>query len=372
MIIGIPKEIKNNEYRVAITPAGVKEFRLKNHQVLVEENAGMGSGFSNDDYQQAGASIVAVDEVYNKAEMIYKVKEILPAEYQYMREGLLVFTFHHSNAFPTMTQELLHKKIIGIAFEDIIDQQGNFPLLKPMSEIAGMGGFLAAVTYSQSIHGGNGTLLARVHGMRTPVVTVIGAGAAGVGAAELAASLGNHVIILDIDMNKLEQVKYKLPANVELLYSNRENLENCLTRSDVIINCLLWSKTRTDHLVNREDLKLMKPGAIISDVSCDEAGAIESCKSTSHDDPVYEVDGITHYCVDNIPSAFSETATVVLANVTLPYALAIANKGYAKALADDEGLRRGLCYFYGKMTLEETSKKLSIPYESPEKVLGLS
>jgi len=366
MIIGIPKEIKNHEYRVAITPGGVKQFVGKNHPVYVEKDAGIGSGFSNEDYQSAGATITDTDEVYKKAEMIYKVKEILPPEYKYMREGLIVFTYHHSNAFADMTHQLLNKKIIGIAYEDIIDDAGNFPLLKPMSELAGMGGFLAAMNFSQSINGGNGTLLARIHGVRTPVVSIIGAGAAGVGAAELAASFGNHVIILDIDINKLEEVKYKLPANIELLYSDRNNLEKCLVASDVIINCLLWSKTRKDHLINREDLKLMKSGAIIVDVSCDDAGAVETCKSTSHDDPVYEIDSIIHYCVDNIPSAFSETATVALCNVTLPYALAIADKGCVKALSDDSGLRRGLCFYFGKMTLEETSHKLSIPFVSPE------
>ena len=372
MIIGIPKEIKKNEYRVAITPAGVSEFVHRKHSVLVEKNAGVGSGFNDNAYVDAGATIIDdASEIYSKAEMIYKVKEILPAEYEYMREGLLVFTYQHSNAFPEMTKYLLNSKIVGIAFEDIIDANGEFPLLRPMSEIAGMGGFIAAVTHSQSINGGNGTLLAKIHGMRAPVVSIIGAGAAGVGAAELAASFGNHVILLDIDLDKLQQLKYKLPDNMELLYSNRENLQHCLKVSDVLINCLLWPKTRTDHLVCRDDLQLMKPGAIIVDVSCDEAGAIETCHSTTHDDPVYQVSGITHYCVDNIPSAFSATATVSLANTTLPYALAMADKGYEQALKDDSGLRRGLTFYFGKMTLQETSEKLAIPYDSPEQVLGM-
>ncbi len=372
MLIGIPEEIKKNEYRVAITPSGVAAFIHNNHTIIIEKNAGSSSGFSDDDYLNAGAIIAAdATEVYSKAEMIYKVKEILPPEYQYMREGLVIFTYHHSNAYPEMTQHLLDTKIIGIAYEDIINNKGEFPLLRPMSEIAGMGGFLAAVTHSQSIHGGNGTLLARIHGLRTPVVSIIGAGAAGVGAAELASALGNHVILLDIDLDKLQQLKYKLPTNLELLFSNRKNLEYCLKISDVLINCLLWSKTRTDHLVNIDDLQLMKPGAVIVDVSCDDAGAIESCHSTSHDDPVYQVDGITHYCVDNIPSAFSESATISLANETLPYALAIADKGYINALKDDKGLRRGLTFYFGKLTLEETSLKLSIPFASPEKVLGM-
>jgi len=203
------------------------------------------------------------------------------------------------------------------------------------------------------------------------MITVIGAGAAGIGAAELASAFGNKVAILDIDLDRLEEAKYKLSLNVELLYSNRANLEKCLLDSDVIINCLLWPKTRKDHLISRDDLKLMKPGSIISDVSCDEGGAVETCRATSHDDPIYTVDGIVHYAVDNIPSAFSQTATTSLSNVTLPYAVKIADMGANRALADDGGLRKGLSFYHGKLTLKETAVKHNLEYTSPEAVLKL-
>jgi alanine dehydrogenase len=371
MIIGIPKEIKNNEYRVAATPDGVKTLIQRGHQVIVGESAGVGSGFSDEDYKKVGAKVSTVDEVYLNADMIYKVKEILEPEYKYMREDLIVFTYLHSNANLEMTEVFLKSKVIGISYEDIEDRNGQFPLLKPMSELAGKGGFLASLNFIQSVHGGSGLLLSRVHGVKTPTVTVIGAGAAGIGAAELASAFGNKVAILDIDLDRLEEAKYKLPLNTELLYSNRANLEKCLVESDVIINCLLWPKTRKDHLINKEDLKLMKPGSIISDVSCDEGGAIETCRATSHDDPIYKVDGIVHYAVDNIPSAFSQTATTSLSNVTLPFAIKIADNGADQALIDDVGLRKGLSFYRGNLTLKETSVKHNIDYKSPEEVLNL-
>lgn len=372
MIIGIAKEIKNNEYRVACTPNGVKEFIKRGHTVLVEKDAGLGSGFSDKDYIGQGAKIVATtEELYEKSELIYKVKEILPEEYKYLREGLIVFTYIHSNAHRDQTDILLEKNVISIAYEDVNDKDGEFPLLKPMSEIAGKGGFIAALNFCQSIHGGKGLLLARVHGVRTPEVTIIGAGNAGLGAAELASSFGNKVTILDIDTNKLEHAKNILPSNVELLYSDEQNLINCLKRTDVLINCILWPKWRTDHLVSRQMLKIMKPKSLIVDVSCDDNGAIETSRSTSHDNPIYVEEGITHYVVDNIPAAFPQTSTYSLCNATLPFALQIADKGVEKALVENKYLRRGLTTWNGKLTLEETGKKQNRPYTTPEKILGI-
>jgi alanine dehydrogenase len=371
MIIGVPKEIKKNEFRIAVTPDGVRAFIRKGHKVYVEHSAGIGSGYDDEDYAKAGAVVTDVKEVYECSEMIYKVKEILPSEYQYMREELIVFTYLHSNAYLEMTQELMKKKIIGIAYEDVIDDKGQFPLLKPMSDLAGKGGFIAGLNYLQSINGGKGTLLARVNGVRTPQVTIIGAGAAGLGAAELAVGFGNKVCILDIDIDRLEEIKQKFTPNVEFLYSNRENLEYCIKNSDIVINCILWDKTRKDHLINKEDLKLFKPRSVIVDVSCDENGAIETSHSTSHNNPIYEVDGIIHYAVDNIPSTFANTATIALSNVTLPYALEIANKGVERTLSENKGLRRGLSFYKGNLTLEETAIKHNIPYVKPEAILKL-
>lgn len=371
MIIGTPKEIKNNEYRVAITPDGVREFIRHGHTVLIENNAGVGSGFMDMDYEAAGARMVDRDILFEEAEMIYKVKEFLPEEFKYLREGLIILTYIHSNAHREQTDAFLENKIIGISYEDIEDEKGGFPLLKPMSEIAGKGGFLMASQYCQKLYNGNGLMLARVHGLRTPEITIIGAGNAGLGAAELAASLGNKVALLDTSLENLAKAKQYLPPNVELMYSNEENLVECLKRTDVLINCILWPKWRKDHLVTREMLRLMKRSSLIVDVACDDGGAIESCRSTSHDAPTYIEEEIIHYCVDNIPAAFPQTSTVSLCNSTLPYALKIADKGCEKALKEDRYLRKGLSFFLGELTLEETGRKQNRPYKSAEEVLGM-
>jgi alanine dehydrogenase len=303
--------------------------------------------------------------------MIYKVKEFFPQEFEHLREGLVIFTYIHSNSNPALTDAFLRSKVVGISYEDIQEEDGSFPLLRPMSEIAGRGGMIMALQHCQKIHQGSGLMLARVHGVRTPEITVIGAGASGLGAAEIAAGLGNKVTILDVDLKALEHAKHVLPPNVELLYSNRENLAECLRRCDVLVNCILWPKWRKDHLVSRQMLRSMKPQSLVVDVSCDEAGAIETCRPTSHDNPVYVEEGITHYCVDNIPAAFPQTATQSLCNATLPYALEIAAKGVQAALRENAALRRGLCFYFGELTLAETAKKQNRPCKTPEEVLGI-
>lgn len=371
MIIGVPREIKDNEFRVAIVPDGVNEFLRRGHIVLVEKGAGLGSGITDEDYEKAGATITDKDEVFKKADMIYKVKEMFPEEFKYLREGLIVFTYIHSNAHRDQTDAMIESKIVGISYEDVENAKGQFPLLRPMSEIAGKGGFLMACQYCQKINGGKGLMLARVHGVRTPVVAIIGAGAAGLGAAELAAGLGNKVIILDINLDSLEEAKNKLPSNVEFLYSNDQNIKTVLKECDVLINCILWPKNRKDHLINREMLKTMKSGAMIVDVSCDDAGAIETSRSTTHVDPIYFEEGIMHYVVDNVPSAFSATSTLFLCTSTLPYALEIATKGYKKALIENQYLRKGLSFYLGDLTLKETGLKQDRPFKAPEEVLGL-
>ena len=370
MIIGVPKENKLNEYRVAAIPSAVSALIQKGHTVYVEYGAGSGSGFSDQAYIDAGAQVTEKKEVYAKADLLYKVKEIEPSEYDMLRKGQIIFTYLHSNAHLEMTKELLDKGVIGIAYEDVDDDNCEFPLLIPMSILAGKGGFLAALHFAQSVHGGTGLLLSQNTGVSTPRVSIIGCGWSGVGAAELAASFGNKVTMLDVSHKAMEKAKVKLPVNVEFLYSNRENLEICLKESDVIINCILWDKTRKDHLINREDLRMMKPGAIIIDVACDDAGAIETCRSTRHDDPIYYEEGIMHYCVDNIPSAFSRTASVLLSAVTLPHALSIANNGIEAALMKDVHLRRGLTFYYGDLTLKETADKYNLVYTDPAEAIA--
>jgi len=370
MIIGVPKENKHNEFRVAAIPSTVSVLTKNGHTVYVEHGAGVGSGFSDNEYINAGAQMAEKKEVYAKCDLLYKVKEIEPIEYDMLRKGQIIFTYLHSNAHLEMTKELLNKRVVGIAYEDVDDDASEFPLLIPMSILAGKGGFIAALYFSQSVHGGSGRLLSNITGVTTPRVSIIGCGWSGIGAAELAASFGNKVTMLDVSYKAMEKAKIKLPANVEFLYSNRENLEVCLKESDVIINCILWNKTRKDHLVNRNDLHMMKHGAIIVDVACDDAGAIETCNSTTHDDPIFYEEGIMHYCVDNIPSGFSRTASVLLSAATLPHTLSIANNGVDEALIKDAHLRRGLTYYYGDLTLKETADKHDLVYTDPVEAIA--
>lgn len=370
MIIGILKEIKPNEYRVAATPTTVRELTARGNQVLVQKDAGFGSGYADAEYEAAGAKILnTAAEVYTQADLFYKVKEMFPEEWQYMNKDKIVYTYIHSNAHPEETDAILDSHVTAIAYEDITDDNGMFPLLKPMSILAGKGGFLAALHHMQSVFGGNGTLLANVCGIEAPVVTIIGAGNSGVGAAELAAGFGNTVRILDVNLKAMEAAKAILPTNVSFLYSNRENLVKCLKDSDVVINCIMWPKHRKDHLINREDLKLMKPSAMIVDVACDDEGAVETCRSTTHDNPTYYEEGILHYCVDNIPSAFARTASIMLSNATLPFLLEIANKGVQKALKENPHLRKGLTAYDGKLTLKETALKQNRPLTDADELV---
>lgn len=357
MIIGVFKEIKKNEYRVAATPATVAEITARGHRVLVQEGAGAGSGFTDEEYREAGAKIVATaDELYREADLFYKVKEMFPQEYQYLKKDKILYTYIHSNAHPEETDALLSSGVTAVAYEDITDSEGGFPCLKPMSILAGKGGFLAALHHMQAVFGGNGTLLANVNGVETPVITIIGAGNSGTAAAELAVGFGNTVRVLDVNMKALDKLRSAVPG-VTTLISNRENLVKCLKDSTVIMNCILWPKQRKDHLIFREDLKLMKKGAMIVDVACDDGGAVETCVSTTHDDPVYFAEGVKHYCVDNIPSAFARTASILLSNATLPYLLKMADLGVENAIRADEHLRDGLTCYAGKLTLKETALK---------------
>lgn len=370
MIIGVPKEIKHNEYRVAAVPSSVSALTRKGHTVYVEYGAGTGSGFPDQEYIDAGAIMAEKDDVYTKCDLLYKVKEIEFSEYNLLRRGQIVMTYFHSNAHLDMTVNMLKTGIIGIAYEDVDDDNNEFPMLSPMSTLAGMGGFIAALYFSQSVHGGSGRMLSNVTGVPVPRVAIIGCGWSGTGAAQLAASFGNKVTMLDVNIKAMEKAKQKLPGNVEFLFSNRENIITCLKESDVIINCILWDKTRKDHLIYREDLKLMKTGAMIIDVACDDEGAVETCRSTTHDDPIYYEEGIMHYCVDNIPSGFSRTASTTLSAATLPYVVAVAEKGVEKALIDDAHLRRGLTFYYGDLSLKETAAKHNLVYTEPSDAIA--
>lgn len=370
MIIGIPKEIKPFEYRIASVPSDVKRLVENGHRVLVESCAGLKSGFADEEYRASGADIVDKEEVYTRSDMIYKVKEFFPEEFKYFREGLVVFTYIHSNAHEDQTQAMINSKIIGVSYEDI-EVNGTYPLLRPMSEIAGKGGFLAAAQYMQSINGGPGLLLNDIAGQHKPVVAIIGAGTSGVAAAELALAFNNHVILLDINHEALLKAKEKFDGKIETLISNDKNIHDAIRSCDVLMNCINWPKWRKDHLVTRSMLKQMKSSAMIVDVACDEGGAIETCVATNHGNPTYVTEGILHYCVDNIPSAFSRSASLSLSNATIQYALEIANKGAKKSLIENKNLRKGLSFYHGHLTLEETGRKLGLHCITPEEALGI-
>jgi alanine dehydrogenase len=370
MTIGVLKEIKPNEYRVAAVPATVYEIVRNGHEVIIQSGAGVGSGYSDEDYAAAGAKIAATaEEVWQKADLYYKVKELFPQEFKWMNKDKILFTYIHSNAHPEETDCLLSSGVSAVAYEDVQDKNGRFPLLRPMSELAGKGGFLAACYYMQAVNGGPGKLLANVAGVETPVITIIGCGNVGLGAAELAASFGNEVRILDVNMESMLAAKKYMPGNVTFMMSNRANLEKCLRESDVILNAIQWAKDRKDHIVYRQDLRLMKKGAIVVDVACDDGGAIETCRSTTHDKPVFHEEGVLHYCVDNIPSAFAQTASVTLANSTLPYLLQLANKGFKKAIEDNKYLRAGMTCYGGKLTLRETALKQNREWTDAEELI---
>lgn len=372
MRIGVVKEIKNNENRVSMIPATVQDAVARGNEVYFQKGAGEGSGFYDEEYKEAGAILVdTADEVWRNAELLYKVKEILPPEYKYLRDDLIIMTYIHSNSHKEQTEELLKSGCISIALEDVSsdDPLKKWPLVANMSELAGKGGFMAAMYYAQSIHGGPGLILSNVCGDDAPIISIIGCGFTGMGAAEFASALGNKVRMLDVNFKAMELAKTRLPKNVSFLYSTRPNILKCLKDSDVIINCILWDKTRKDHLIYKEDLKLMKKGAMIIDVACDDNGAVETCHSTTHEDPVFYEEGILHYCVDNIPSAFSKSSSTRFAFDSLPLALEICEKGVDRALVENKHLRRGLTTYKGTLTMVETGIKHSMPYTDPDELV---
>ena len=370
MIIGMPKELKNQEYRVAMVPSAVKELTRRGHKVYVENGAGERAGFLDEDFSVAGAEICDADTVYRESEMIYKVKEVLPQEFSCYHEGQILFTYIHSENRPEMTAALVNSKIIGISYEDVTDDDGHLPLLQPMSEIAGKGGFINAFTFMQTLHGGKGQLLSRVCGVETPKIMIIGCGNTGIAAAEYASALGNQVIMLDVNRRAMENAQRLLPLNVEILTSNRTNILKALQEADVVMNCVLWDHRRKDHIVYKEDLKLMKKSAVIVDISSDDGGAVETCHMTTHDDPVYREENILHYCVPNIPSLYAHTSSVLLSSATLPYAIEIADKGVCKALKDNRHLRHALTFWYGKVTWKETADMHGYTYVSPDEIVS--
>ena len=353
MKIGVPKEIKNNESRVAMTPAGVNELVKRGHQVLVQSTAGIGSGFADADYAEVGAEIApSIEAVYAEAEMIVKVKEPIAEEYGLVRKGQVVFTYFHFASSLPLTQAMIGSEAICIAYETVEDRKGGLPLLTPMSEVAGRMAIQQGAKYLEKPVKGRGVLLGGVPGVAPGKVLIIGAGTVGIQAAKMAAGLGAHVTMLDVNMDRLRYVNDVMPPHVVTEYSNEYNIRTHIQSHDLIIGGVLLKGAKAPRLITKDMLKSMKPGAVIVDVAVDQGGCVETTRPTTHEDPVFIIDDVVHYCVANMPGAVPHTSTVALTNVTLPYILELAGKGYEQALKDNEGLAKGLNIENGKVVYE--------------------
>lgn len=369
MIIGVPKEIKNNENRVALTPAGLISFVKAGHKVLVEKDAGAGSGFTNEDYANAGAEIIEnAADVWAGAEMIMKVKEPLPSEYDYFREGLILFTYLHLAAEPSLAQALKDKGVIAIAYETVAVNR-TLPLLTPMSEVAGRMAAQIGSQFLQKSNGGKGILLAGVPGVSRGKVAIIGGGVVGINAAKMAIGLGADVTIIDLSAERLRQLDDIFGNQIKTLMSNPFNIAEAVAEADLLIGAVLIPGAKAPKLVTEEMVKAMKPGSVIVDVAIDQGGIVETVDHiTTHDQPTYEKHGVVHYAVANMPGAVPRTSTIALTNVTVPYALQIANKGVYKAISENESLKLGLNVANGEITYEAVAKDLGYDFVSPEKV----
>lgn len=362
MIIGIPKEIKNNENRVAITPAGVKSFVNMQHTVFIQKGAGLGSGFSDEEYQFAGAEILdTIEEVYAIAEMICKVKEPIKEEYDLIKENQLLFTYFHFASSRELTEAMIAKKAICLAYETVESADRSLPLLTPMSEVAGRMAIQEGAKYLGKPTGGRGILLGGVAGVKPANVLILGGGVVGTEAAKMAAGLGANVTIMDISLKRLRYLNDVLPANVDTVVSNSYLIEEAIKTSDLIVGAVLIPGAKAPHLITRDMLKLMRPGTVLVDVAVDQGGCIETCKPTTHENPIYEIDGVVHYCVANMPGAVPYTSTMALTNATLPYALQLANKGWRAACTDNEELRKGLNIVAGKVVYKGVADAFDLP-----------
>ena len=351
MLIGVPSEVKTDEYRVALTPIGVEELIRGGHQVLVQSNAGFGSGILDDQYAQFGAEIVpTAAEVWKRADMIIKVKEPLPEEWPHMRAGQTLFTYFHFAADEKLTRACMNSGITAIAYETIKDARGQLPLLTPMSEVAGRMSIQQGAKFLERPQDGRGILLAGVPGVAPATVVILGGGVVGANAAKVAAGLGANVYILDVNLDRLRYLDDTMPRNVTTVFSNRHNILDLLPWADLVIGAVLIPGAKAPNLVRRDDLKRMPPRAVIIDVAIDQGGCFETSKPTTHSKPTYIVDDIVHYCVANMPGAVGRTSTYALTNVTLPYALQLANKGIDKAISDNAGLLAGVNVRNGKVT----------------------
>lgn len=366
MIVGIPKEIKNNENRVALTPAGAYDLVKNGHTVLVEAEAGVASGFADDDYRSAGAEMVATAaEVFARAEMIVKVKEPIESEYPLIRPGQVVFTYFHFAADRELTDAMIQRRPVCIAYETVEKKDHSLPLLIPMSELAGRTSVQVGAAFLEKPQGGKGILLGGVPGVKPAKVLILGGGIVGTNAAKIAAGMGADVVICDISLPRLRYLEATLPANVRTLMVSEYNVRHELPQVDLVIGAVLVPGGKAPHLLTRNMLSLMEPGTVLVDVAIDQGGAFESSHPTTHDDPVFIEEGILHYCVANIPGALPRTSTLALTNATFPYVLALADKGWKKACAEVPELFKGLNMIDGKIVYENVAKAWNLPVSAP-------
>jgi len=371
MIIGVPKEIKNNENRVALTPAGVAEFKKNGHTVYIQTLAGVGSGFTDEAYEKAGATILpTIEAVYEIAEMIVKVKEPIASEYNLIKENQLLFTYFHFASSEELTHAMIERKAICLAYETVEKTDRSLPLLVPMSEVAGRMAIQEGAKYLEKPMGGRGILLGGVAGVKPANVLVLGGGIVGTQAAKMAAGLGANVTIMDISLPRLRYLEDVMPANVDTVMSNEYNVREAIKLSDLIIGAVLIPGAKAPHLITRDMLKEMKPGTVLVDVAVDQGGCIETCTPTTHENPTFVIDEIVHYCVANMPGAVPYTSTLALTNATLPYAIQLANKGWEKACKENEELKKGLNVVNGKIVYKGVSEAWKLPYCHISEVLA--
>lgn len=363
MKIGTPKEIKNNEFRVGLNTASVNALVQQGHELFIETGAGLGSGFSDEAYASAGATIVnSAEEVYQIAEMIVKVKEPLPPEYSLIRSGQILFTYFHFASSFELTKAMMERKSVCIAYETVEDSQRRLPLLTPMSEVAGRMSIQQGAKFLEKPKGGKGILLGGVPGVKPANVMIIGAGVVGTEAAKMAAGLGANVNLLDINLDRLRYLSEVLPANVTPLYSSEETITKLLKEVDLVIGAVLIPGAKAPKIIRKDMLKKMSPGTVLVDVAVDQGGCFESCSPTTHEDPTFTVDEIIHYCVANIPGAVPMTSTNALNNVTLYYTQLIASKGWKKACQESNGLQKGLNMVEGKIVYKAIADTFELPF----------
>ena len=364
MIIGIPKEIKNSEHRVSLTETNVAHLVSEGHTVLVQKRAGEGSRVFDDQYEQAGARIVpTLEEIYSLSDMVVKVKEPLPEEYGFFKEDLILFTFLHLAAEPELTEVLCQKKVRAVAYETIEDSQGGLPLLKPMSEVAGRVGLLNGAYYLQKHTGGRGVLVGGVPGVEGGHIVIIGGGAAGINAAEVAVGLKSRVTVLDVNLDRLEYISQLFQGRVQTLFSDAEHLQRSLEEADLVVGAVLLAGQKAPKIVTEGMIKTMNPKSVAVDISIDQGGCFETARLTSHEDPVYEKHGVVHYCVPNIPSVVPRTSTYALTNVSFPFVRQIANQGLEQALQSNPFLEKGLNVYKGAVTCAPVAEALKKKYK---------